>query len=273
MRRGLFLVGLLCLEALCGVLAAGQTATGGKSNRSEKMLGTWKELIPDYSLTLKVEQEVGGIKFSFGCKEDGSCSDDVLAKYDGKRYKASSNANWESSLRKTRDETIELETYFHGKLDNTSKWELSSGRNTLTVTTNLESHPESKAVRFVYERNGGPSSAEDSFIGFWKRDWIKSDPIFLTYTAKADVFIVTGQYGLTDERRCDGRDHPNTNLAGTEYSCGFPDDRTYEVVFKDKGKIVSKVTNKISEDGKKFVRTVQNGEGKTTLERIYEKVK
>lgn len=71
-------------------------------------MGTWKELIPDYSLTLKVEQKVGGIKFSFGCKEDGSCSDDVLAKYDGKRYKASANANWESSLRKTDDETTNV---------------------------------------------------------------------------------------------------------------------------------------------------------------------
>ncbi len=58
------------------------------------------------------------------------------------------------------------------------------------------------------------------------------------------MFTATDLHGITDERHCDGKDHPNTLLAGVVYSCGFPDEHTYELVLKDKGKLVSITTNK-----------------------------
>ena len=271
MRRTFFWSGLLCLS-LSAVLVAGQPATGVKPNRSEKMLGTWKQLPPDHPTTLKVEPEGGGIQVSYGCKEDGSCSGSVLSNYDGKRSTYSDNASWEASFRKTGDGTIQQDSYFHGKPDNTDKWQLSADRNTLTVTNQVVNHPESKAMRIVYDRSGGPVSNDDALIGFWRRDWDKSDASVVTYAVKGDVFTITNPRGVTDERHCDGKDHPNANLAGTLYSCDFPDEHTYEFVTKDQGKVVTTITSKISEDGKKMARTVKNGEGKITSELKYEKV-
>ncbi len=86
MRRTLFWNGLLCLLFSAG-LAAGQSATGVKPNRPEKLLGSWKQLPPDQSITLKIEAEAGGIKMSEGCKEDGSCASSIVGKYDGKLSK------------------------------------------------------------------------------------------------------------------------------------------------------------------------------------------
>ena len=269
MRRALFWSGLLCLS-LSAVLLARQSATGVKPKPWEKMLGTWKQLPPDHPITLKVEPEGGGIKVSYGCKEDGSCSSSILANYAGNLSKYSDNASWEASFRKMSDGTLQQDGYFHGKLDSTDKWQLSADRNTLTVANQIVSHPESKTIRFVYNRSGGPVS-NDPFIGFWKRDWDKSEAN-VTYSAKGEVFTATDLHGITDERHCDGKDHPNTFLTGVLYSCGFPDEHTYELVLKDKGKVVSVVTNRFSEDGKKMIRTTKNAEGKTTFESTYEKI-
>jgi hypothetical protein len=271
MRRTLFWSGLLWLS-FSAALAAGQSATGVKPSRSEKLLGSWKQLPPDQPVTLKVEPDGGGIKVSYGCKEDGSCSSSVVSNYDGKLAKYSDNASWEASFRKMGDGTAQQDSYFHRKLDTTDKWQPSPDRNTLTVTNQVVSHSGSKTMRLVYDRSGGPASKDDPFIGFWKRNWGKSDASVIKYTAKGDVFSITTTDGTTDERQCDGKDHPNRFLAGLLYSCGFPDEHTYELVMKDQGKVVTTITSKISEDGKKMARTVKNGEGKTTSELRYEKV-
>jgi hypothetical protein len=268
---GLFCGALLCL-ALSEALVAGQSATGVKPSQSEKLLGTWKQLPPDRPTAMKIEAEGEGIKVSYGCKEDGSCESSVVGQYGGKLSKYSDDARWEASFQKMGDGTIQLDTYFHGKLDNTDKCQLSPDRNTLTVTNQGISHPESKAVRYVYDRRGGPVSNDDPFIGVWKRNWDKSDASLIKYAAKGDVFTITATDGITDERQCDGKDHPNKFLAGLLYSCGLPDERTYELAIKDNGKVVTTITSKISEDGKKMARTVKNGEGKTTSELKYEKV-
>lgn len=270
MRRTLFWSGLLWLS-LSAVLAAGQSVTGVKSQRSEKLLGTWKQLPPDQSTTLKIEGEAGGIKVSYGCKEDGSCSSSVVSNYDGRLSKYPDDARWKASFRKMADGTAQHDTYFHGKLDNTDKWQVSPDRNTLTVTNQVVNAPEAKAMRIAYDRRGGPASKNDPFIGFWKRNWEKSDPSVIKYTAKGDVFTTTAADGITDERDCDGKDHPNRLLEGTLYSCGFPDERTYELVLKDNGKVTTTISSKISEDGKKMARIVKNGEGKTMSELRFEK--
>jgi hypothetical protein len=277
MRRTLFCSGLLWSGLLCLSLsaasAAGQSATGVKPSRPEKLLGTWKQLPPEQATTMKIEAEAGGgIKVSYGCKEDSSCASSVAGNYDGKSSKYSDNASWEASFRKLGDGTAQQESYFHGKLDNTDKWQMSLDRNTLTVTNQGVSHPGSKAMRYVYDRSGGPVSKDDPFVGFWKRNWDKSDASVIKYAVKGDVFTITAIDGITDERQCDGEDHPSKFLEGVLYSCGLPDEHTYEVVLKDKGKVVNTISSKISEDGKKMVRTVKNGEGKITSELKYEKV-
>jgi hypothetical protein len=271
MRRTLFWSGLLCLS-LSAALAAGQSATGDKPSRSEKLFGIWKQLPPDQPVTLKIEAEGGGIKVSYGCKEDGSCSSSIVGNYDGKISKYSDNASWGASFRKMGDGTAQNDTYFHGKLDNTDKWQVSPDRDTLTVTNQTVSHPGSKTMRYLYDRSGGPVSKDDPFVGFWKRNWDKSDASLIKFTAKGDVFTITDPSGITDERHCDGKDHPSKFLEGILYSCGLPDERTYEVVLKDQGKVTTTITSKISEDGKKMARTVKNGEGKTISELKFEKV-
>ena len=271
MRRTLFWSGFLWLS-FSAALVAGQSVTGAKLNRPEKLLGSWKQLPPDQSITLKIEAEAGGIKMSEGCKEGGSCASSIVGKYDGKLSKYPDDARWETSFRKMGDGTAQQDTYFHGKLDNTDKWQISPDRNTLTVTNQGVGHPESKAIRYVYDRSGGPVSKDDPFIGFWKRNWDKSDASVIKYTAKGDVFTITDPSGITDERQCDGKDHPSGFLAGILYSCGLPDEHTYEVVLKDKGKVTTTISSKISEDGKKMARTVKDGEGKTMSELKYEKV-
>lgn len=271
MRRTLFWSGLSWLS-LSAVLVAGQSTNEVKPQRSEKLLGTWKQLPPDQSITLKVEPDGGGIKVSYGCKEDGSCASSIAGNYDGKQSKFSDNASWEASLRKMADGAVQQDTYFHGKLDNTDQWQVSPDRNTLTVTNQVVSHPGSKIMRYVYDRRGGPASRNDPFIGFWKRNWDKSDADVTKFTAKGDVFTITDTTGITDERDCDGKDHPTKFLEGVLYSCGLPDEHTYEVVLKDKGKVINTISSKISEDGKKMVRTVKNGEGKTMSELRFEKI-
>jgi hypothetical protein len=271
MRRTLFWSGLLWLS-FSAVLVAGQSATGVKPNRPEKLLGSWKQLPPDQPSTLKIEVEAGGIKMSEGCKEDGFCTSSIVGKYDGKLSKYPDDARWEASFRKMGDGTAQQDTYFHGKLDNTDKWQTSPDRNTLTVTNQVVSHPGSKAMRYVYDRSGGPVSKDDPFIGFWKRNWDKSDASVIRYTAKGDVFTITDPSGITDERQCDGKDHPSGFLAGILYSCGLPDEHTYEVVLKDKGKVTTTISSKVSEDGKKMARTLKDGEGKTISELRFEKV-
>jgi hypothetical protein len=277
MRRTLFCSGLLWSGLLClsvsAVCAAGQSATGVKPSRPEKLLGTWKQLPPEQATTMKIEAEAGaGIKVSYGCKEDGSCASSVAGNYDGKSSKYSDNASWETSFRKLGDGTVQQDTYFHGKLDNTDKCQVSTDRNTLTVTNQMVSHPGSKIMRYVYDRSGGPVSKDDPFVGFWKRNWDKSDADVVTFRAKGDVFTITDPSGITDERQCDGKDHPSKFLEGVLCSCGLPDEHTYEVVLKDKGKVVNTISSKISEDGKKMVRTVKDGEGKTMSELRFEKV-
>jgi hypothetical protein len=271
MRLTLFCSGLLGLS-LSAALVAGQSVTRAKPNRPEKLLGSWKQLPPDQSITLKIEAEADGIKMSEGCKEGGSCASSIAGKYDGKLSEYPDDARWEASFRKMGDGTAQQDTYFHGKLDNTDKWQVSPDRNTLTVTNQVVSRPGSKSMRYVYDRSGGPASKGDPFIGFWKRNWDKSDASVIKYTAKGDVFSITTTDGTTDERQCDGKDHPNKFLAGILYSCGFPDGLTYQLVLKDNGKVTTTISGKISEDGKKMARTVKDGEGKTISELKYEKV-
>jgi hypothetical protein len=83
---------------------------------------------------IKVEPRGDDIKFSFGCKQDGSCPDVILANYDGKRYKDADNAIWENSYRKKGERIVQEEAYFSGRLSNTKTWQVSADGNTLTTT-------------------------------------------------------------------------------------------------------------------------------------------
>jgi hypothetical protein len=268
----LFLSGLLCLT-LPAILPARQSSSGVNSKPWEKILGTWKQVPgPDDSTVLRVEPEGGAIKFSFGCKQDGPCPGFIVGNYDGKLYKAADNPTWEASFRKTGDRAMQEDGYLNGKLSRTGKWQLSPDGNTLTRTYHSVSPPGSKDITYTHDRSGGPVSKDDPFIGFWKRDWNKSEEIVLTFTDKGDVFTFTNSNGLTGERNCDGKDHPNSNVAGVLYSCSFPDERTYELVFRQNGKAYLTRISKVSEDGKRMVRTDKNADGKPGPQETYEKI-
>jgi len=241
----------------------------------EKILGAWKQVPgPADPSVLKIEPEGGGIKLSFGCKQDSSCLDIIIGNYDGKPYKDAGSPTWEASFRKTGDRTMQEDGYSSGKPSTTVTWLLSPDGKTLTRTIHNIDPPGSKDAMQVYDRSGGPVSKDDAFSGFWKRDWNKSDAVVLTYTSEGDVFTFTDPRGVVHDRNCDGNDHPDSTAgAGDHYSCRFLDDHTCELTSKRNGKVASTITRKISEDGKKMTQIARNAEGKTTLEQTFDKIK
>ena len=196
----------------------------------------------------------------------------IVGNYDGKPYKDSGNPNWESSYRKTGERTMEEDAHRSGKLSDTVKWQLSPDGNTLTRTYHYIDPPAPKEVTFVYDRIGGPASKDDPFIGFWKQDWSKSDPLITTISAKGDEFTFLTFDGITAERHCDGKDHPDNFDATMLYRCRLIDPHTYDVVEKKNGKVTLSLTRKVSDDGRKMVVTRKNAEGKALPEYVLEKV-
>jgi hypothetical protein len=270
MRRGLFVSCLLFLS-LPGVLAAQQSATGAKTGQWEKFLGTWKRVPgPDGPGILRVEPEGAGVKFSFTCKEQGSCLDVIVGNYDGKRYTDAGLATWEATFRKTGDRVMQEDDYLSSNLRETVRWQLSSDGKTLTRTYHNINPPGSKDFSYVYERSGGPVAKDDPFIGYWKSDWNKSDAL-LTIAAKGAVLTLAGSDGLTVERNCDGEDHPLKTDPTSVYSCRVNPPSTYETVFKKNQNLLYSTVISISDDGKKLVRIIKNIDG-TTSEQVFEKV-
>jgi hypothetical protein len=268
--KHIFLI-LLLTGTLWGAQgSANQVAT----KPPEKLLGTWRRVSgPDEPSTLKIEPEGGGIKISFGCKQDGSCQDVIIGNYDGKPYKGSANETSESSFRKTNDRTMVEDTYSSGKPSSKSTFQLSPDHRTLTRIIHNIDPPDLKDFTVVYDRIGGPVSKDDALIGFWKRDWKRGDALIVKYTSKGDVFTFTDPRGVVHVRNCDGNDHPEAApITGDVYSCRFLDNGTYESVSKRSGRVVSTLSHTISEDGRKMVWTFRNAEGKTTFEYTYEKV-
>jgi hypothetical protein len=273
MRRGLFLSGLLCLS-LSGVLAARQSATEVKTKPWEKLLGTWKKVPgPDDPTTLKVEPVGGGIKMSFGCRQDGSCPDIITVSYDGKPYKEAGNPTWEASFRKADTQTMQEDGYSSGKPSTKVMWQLSPDGKTLTRTYRYINPTGSKDVAFAYDRSGGPVSKNDPFIGFWKLNWNKSDVLLTTVALKGDMLTIMEWGGITIERNCDGKDHPEITEVNTVYSCRITDPFTYELVLRQNEKVTFSLTRKISDDGKKMAVIRKNALGKTMPELTFERVK
>jgi hypothetical protein len=272
MRRAVFLSAVLC--ALPAVLVAQQSTTGVKAKPWEKLLGTWKQVPgPDEATTYKIEPEGGGVKISFGCKQDGTCTSNITTNYDGNRSKYSDNPNWETSFRKPGDRIMQQESYSSGKLSITDGWQLSPDGEMLTVTYHSLNPPGSKDILYVYDRSGGPVSKNDPFVGSWKRNWKKSDDLVTTIALKGDVLTIASSDGITTERNCDGKDHPNAADTTSLYNCRFADPSTYELVLRQNEKVTFSLTRKISDDGKKMVVIRKNAEGKTMPEWSFEKIK
>jgi len=241
----------------------------------EKFLGTWKEIPSAQSpVMMKIEPDgSGGIKFSQFCKQDGSCGITAIAKYDGKPCKASDDPNSAISFKKTEIRTVQRDLYFTGKVTGRGIWKVSSDGKTLTMINQAVASKGAKQVTASWDRSGGPVSAEDPFIGFWKRNLTKSDALTMTFRKQGGELVLTPSNGATQPKNCDGKDHPaNFDIAGYTASCRFTDDRTEEMVSKQDGKVVGTGTDAISEDGKTMISVRRDAEGKTTVERTYEKV-
>src|SRR6266566_9706942 len=229
MHRGLLLVGLLCLF-LPGVLVAQQSTSAGTTRPWGKILGTWKQVPgPHDATSLRVEPEGQKVKISYGCKVDGSsCVGSETAQYDGKPYKDSSVAALSASFQKTGARTLQENVYSSGELVETIAWQLSRDGSTLTRIVRSISPPASQDIKTVFDRNGGPTSNDDAFIGYWKRNWDKSDDLLNNFALKGDVLVLTNNVGITTERDCDGKDHPDSGGTTATYSCRFLDAQTYE---------------------------------------------
>ena len=80
--------------------------------------------------------------------------------------------------------------YTSGKLDRTIRWQFSPDGNMLTRTDHHVSPPASKDINYAYDRIGGPVSKDDPFVGFWKRNWNKSEALLTTFVAKGDVLTL-----------------------------------------------------------------------------------
>lgn len=273
MRRRLFFGGLLCL-ALPAVLLSRQSPTGVKTESLEKFLGAWRRIPgPHDATSLKVEPERNNVKVSYGCEVDGSsCAGSETVRYDGKPYQDSGAAVLSASFQKTSPQTLHENVYSSGKLAETIAWQLSPDGSTLTRTIHSVSPPASQDTKTVFERNGGPTSNADPFIGYWKQDWSKSDALLTTIALNGPMLTITSENGITVERDCDGKDHPGPLDTTILYSCHLADPYTYDLVQKKNDKITFSLNRKISEDGKKMVVIRKNSEGKTMPEWIFEKV-
>jgi hypothetical protein len=233
--------------------------------------GSWKQVqgSNDFDL-LKVEPESGGVKMSFGCKQDGLCTNVIVGGYDGKPYK--DIAAFTRSFRKTGDRAMQEDDYSSGKLGGTVSWQLSSDGNTLTRTGHRIIPPAPKDVRYVYDRSEGPVSHDDPFVGFWKRNWGNSDVLITTFSSKGDVLMQVNPNGATVERNCDGKDHPTRADPALVYSCRFSSPSSYEGTYKERGTPYIFFSSRLADDGKKLVEIRKDAEGKTRLELTFEKV-
>lgn len=253
------------------ILTAALSAQDG-ARGWQKFSGSWKQVPgPDNPKNIRIEREGSTKKFSFNCKEHGSCLIVIVGDYDGKPYKDEGNPAWTATFKKTGDRTMQNNIYIQGKLVRTVNFQLSADGNTLTGTEHEISPPAPKDFRYVYDRSGGPVSQDDPFVGFWKRNWGKSDVLITTFSSKGGAMTVTAS-GQTFERDCDGKDHPNPGDTTVLYSCRMTDPSTYDLVQKKNEKVVSSLTRKISGDGKKMVAIWKNAEGNTASEATYEKI-
>jgi hypothetical protein len=273
-RRELLLIGLLCLS-LPGVVGAQESAARSATKPWEKILGTWRQVPgPHDATSLKVEPEGNKVKISYACNADGSaCAGSETAQYDGKPYQDSSSAVLSASFQKTSPRTLEENVYSSSKLVETISWQLSPDGKTLSRAIHSVSPPVPRDTKTIFDRNGGPTSDGDLFIGYWKKNWEKSDPLDSTFTIKGDVLALTNDVGIMTERNCDGKDHPDIVDPTAMYSCRFIDPQTYEMEFKKNEKVTFSLTRKISDDGKKMVVIRKNAQGKTMPEWTFEKVR
>ena len=76
MNRGSLLSGIFCGSLLLGMASAQQPEGKGSAKPWDMLLGKWKQVPgPDEGDLLRVEAEGPGVKFSFGCRQGGSCPD------------------------------------------------------------------------------------------------------------------------------------------------------------------------------------------------------
>src|SRR5579864_4407315 len=103
------------------MLSAALWAQDGASTFQKAVSGSWKQV--DSNL-LKVEPEVGRVKISYFCKQDGSCEGSITGNYDGKPYKDTGLSTATRSFRKTGDRTMQENDYLSSKLSRAIGWQL-----------------------------------------------------------------------------------------------------------------------------------------------------
>lgn len=147
MRRAVFFT---CFLHLVGssVLAARQSETGVKARPWAKFLGSWRDVPgPDDPSELWIEPESDSMKFSFNCKKNGSCSDVIIGRYDGKPNKDNGNEHPDSAFgasasyicRFPDDRTYEQTSKRNGRAVSTTNRKISEdGQKMVGTSRNAE---------------------------------------------------------------------------------------------------------------------------------------
>ncbi len=248
----------------CTAFAQDQPAESSFANRAMKgsdnspFIGTWQLDRAQTKLgerTVKYEAEGDSIRFT------NAMGKQYTFKIDGEEYPTSAPQET-VAWKRIDDRTYEVVTKENGKVDTTSRREVSPDGKTVMVTTTGESDGRQYTNKTTFHRQGS-AEGDNMLLGEWKqvRDDADSLPATLTYAPAENGLLVTyeGPNMPRDSYTLvfDGEDHApaedyrgGMTLAGTQI-----DEHTIQEHWKQAGEPFSSSTIHISDDGSSLSET------------------
>jgi hypothetical protein len=233
-----------------------------KEGKDSLFVGTWQLDRAQTKLgdrTVKYEAEGDSIRFTNGMGNQYSF------KIDGSEH-ATGAPGETVAWKRIDNRTYEVVTKEDGKIESTSRREISPDGDTVTVTTTGETDGRQYTNKMTFHRQGNADSKE-MLLGDWKqvRDDIENFPTTLTYAPAENGLLVTyeGPNSPRDSYTLvlDGQDRP----PAADYRGGMTvagkqiDDRTIQEQWKQSGKMFSSSTIQIAPDGSRLTETQKPG--------------
>jgi hypothetical protein len=229
-----------------------------KEGEDNLFVGTWQLDAAQTKLgdrTVRYEAEGDSIRFTNGM------GNQYMFKIDGSEH-ATSAPGETVAWKRIDNRTYEVVTKENGKIESTSRREISPDGDTVTVTTTGETDGRQYTNKTTFQRQGSADS-RDMLFGDWKqvRDDIGNFPTTLTYAPAENGLLVTyeGPNSPRDSYTLvfDGQDRPpavdyrgSMTVAGKQI-----DDRTIQEQWKQSGKMFSSSTIQIAPDGSRLTET------------------
>ncbi len=233
-----------------------------KGSESNLFVGTWQLDPAETKLgdrSVKYEAAGDSIRFT------NPMGSEYTFKIDGSEY-ATSGPGETVAWTRIDDRTYEVATKENGKIQSTSRREISPDGNTVSVTTTGETDGRQYTNKMTFQRQGSADD-KDALLGDWKqvRDDIDNFPTTLTYAPAENGLLVTyeGPNSPRDSYTLvfDGQDRP----PAAEYRGGMTvagdqiDGRTIQEHWKQAGKTFSSSTIQITPDGNRLTETQKAG--------------